>query len=61
MAQSIRETKGKELAYEVVLMGWGVLFGDNTQRVKEFLRQLDEGKVTLDKKYAMSSVLGTGA
>lgn len=60
MKSNALEAKAKELAQEVILNWLGVLGNDTTQRVEKFLKHLDEGKVTLDKKYAMSSVLGTG-
>ena len=60
MKLKLRQATTQKLAREVVLMNLGVLIGEPTELVERFLKNWNEGKVTLDKKFAMSIVLGTG-
>jgi hypothetical protein len=60
MKSQLRQAAAKRLASQAVLCWQGVLLGDPTEHAEKFLKQWNEGKVTVDKKFAMSSVLGTG-
>jgi hypothetical protein len=58
MKSELRQATQKRLAREAVLCWHGILDGDAAEQVERFVKHWHEGKVTVDKKFAMSSVLG---
>jgi hypothetical protein len=53
-----RQVTARKLANQVLLCQNGILVGDSSELVEKFLKQWDEGKITIDKMFAMSSVVG---
>jgi hypothetical protein len=58
LRRSVREKAAQHLAHDVLVCWHGVMPSDDTEQVATFLQAWRAGNVTVDRKYAMSSVLG---